>query len=249
VIGDCNFVELGEPIQVRQDGVMATELGLLSYTEMDTGKCYYWTDIIVTNTTGSRFPLVPLDGDKQLEYYVRNVLGRQWYPSIVLATTAVVISLLWFIYVSSFCCSTHVRGLRMFTGFMIAIVFVSIQGLTFLALSTSWCDNNQCVTGRTAGFTYAACVCFFLSGCAFFFMSDFPGERSLTKLQEEHHHHVMAGDEEAQPYITAETGMEERDDEPPEEDLLPGDKDYYKAKEEDIEKTLTKGSEDPEASS
>jgi hypothetical protein len=246
VIGDCSFVEVVEPIQVRQDGVMATRLGLLSYTEMGTGQCYFWSDAILTNTTGS---LVPLDGEKQLEYYVRDVLGSQWYPSIVLASTVVVISLLWFIYVTSYCCSTQIRGVRFFTGFMVALVFVTIQGLTFLVLATKWCDRNQCVTSRTAGFTYASCASFLLSGCAFFFMSDYPGKRLLAKLREEHHCHVMAGDEEApqlQPYnnnITSQVGMEERKDEPPEEGLLPGDKDY-EANEEDVEKVLTKGSED-----
>lgn len=240
VMGDCSFVEVVEPIQVRQDGVMATRLGLLSYTEMDTGQCYFWNEAILTNTTGF---LVPLDGEKQLQYYVRDVLGSQWYPSIVLASTVVVLSLLWFIYVTSYCCSTQVRGVRFFTGFMIALVFVTIQGLTFLVLATNWCVRNQCVTSRTAGFTYASCVSFFLSGCAFFFMSNYPGERLLAKLREEHHRHVMAGDEETQPYIAALVGIEERQDEPPDEGLLPGDKDY-EAKEEDIEKILTKGSAD-----
>jgi hypothetical protein len=243
VIGDCRFVEVAEPIQVRQDGVMAERLGLLSYTDMDTGRCYFWNDTILVNTTGSLFPL---DGEEQLENYVRHVLGSQWYPSIALATTAVVLSLLWFCYVTTYCCSTQVRGVRFFSGFMIAIVFVTVQGLTFLVLSTSWCDINQCETSRTVGFTYASCVCFFLSGCAFLLMSNYPGERLLAKLHEEHHNHVMAGDEEVQSYVTPLVGMGEREDEPPEEDLLPGDVDY-EAKEEDIEKVLTKASEDPEA--
>jgi hypothetical protein len=220
VIGDCNFVEVAEPIQVRQDGIMATRLGLLSYTEMDTGRCYFWADTLLTNTTGS---LIPLYGEKQLEYYLRYVLGSQWYPSIALATTAVVISLFWFLYMTSYCCSTHLQGIRLFTGFMIAIVLVVVQGLTFLVLGTGWCEHYQCVASRTAGFTYASCVTFFLSGCPFFFMSNYPGESLLAKLHEEHQHRVMTGDEEA------------LEDEPPEE-------------EEGIEKVLTNESEDPEAS-
>lgn len=251
VLGDCSLVEVAEPIQVRQDGEMATRLGLASYMEMDSGRCYYWTDDILypqsNNATTGSLPII-LEPDQQLEYYVQDVLGSQWYPSIALSVTAVLISFLWFLYVTSYCCSTQVRGVRIFNGFMVALVFVAVQGLTFVFLGTEWCDTNQCQVGRTAGFAYASCVAFFLSGAAFIFMSNYPGEASLAKLQQEHHNHVMVGDdEEAQPLETAAVGMEEREEEPPEEDLLPGDQNY-EAREEDIEKTLTaKDSEDPEA--
>lgn len=241
VLGDCAFVEVSEPIQVRQDGAMATKLGMFSYTEMDTGRCYYWTDAIFRNGTVG----IPISEEQQLEFYVQDVLGEQWYGTLSLAATAVVISLLWFLYVTSYCCSTQILPVRLFTGFMIAVVFVAVQGLTFLVLSSDWCSDFQCKRGRTAGFSIASMAAFFISGCSFFFMTNYPGHASLAMLQEEHHQHVMAGDEEAQTsYETKEATPEEREEEPPEEDLLPGDQDY----EEGIEKALTGHEpEDPES--
>ena len=76
-------------------------------------------------------------------------------------------------------------------------------------------------------------------------MSNYPGQEALSKLQEEHHQHVMAGDEEA-PYPVASptTKFEDLEDEPSEEEPLPGDDDYIMN--EGIEKSLT-GQTDPEA--
>ena len=244
-MGDCSFVEVAEPIMVRQDGVMATRLGLLSYQD-ESGQCYYWTDSIPVNVTN---PFVNGTfyqwGDQQLEYYVEQVLGRAWYPTIALGIAAVFTSFLTFLYVTSYCCSTQVRGIRMFTGFFVAIVIVICQGLLFLVLDSDWCRDNQCETSRSAGFAYAAIVAFFISGVSFFFMSNYPGQAALAKLQEEHHQHVMAGDEEAPYPVASPTAkFEDLEDEPSEEEPLPGDDNYVMN--EGIEKSLT-GQTEPEA--
>jgi hypothetical protein len=235
VLGDCSFVEVSPPLLVRQDGVMASRIGLLSYQDETDGRCYFWTDQIVANNTA-------LWGDQQLDYYVRSVLGRAWYPTIALGITTVIVSFLGFLYVASYCCSSQVRGVRMFTGFFVAIVIVTCQGLTFLILDSDWCRDNQCETSRSAGFAYAACVAFFISGMAFCFMSNYPGQAALAKMQEERH--AMVGDEEAGFPATSPTAKDEEDLQDRRSEEEPhssgGDDDYIT--DHGIEKTLTEQS-------
>ncbi|KAL3905256.1 MAG: hypothetical protein SGILL_009749, partial [Bacillariaceae sp.] len=232
-MGDCSFIEVASPIVVRQDGAMASRIGLLSYTDMETGQCYYWSDTIVVDGR-------VIFGDLQIEHYVETVLGREWFPTIALGIATVFVSLMCFFYVTSYCCSTQVRGVRMFTGFFVAIVVVILEGLIFLVLGSDWCKDNQCETSRSAGFAIAAIAAFFLSGSAFFFMSNYPGQAALSKLQEEHHQYVMAGDGEAYPAGAPPSADENLEDEPDEEDPLPGDEDYFdKEESEGIEKSLT----------
>ncbi|KAG7373338.1 hypothetical protein IV203_034062 [Nitzschia inconspicua] len=240
VLGDCSFVEVAEPIQVRQDGALATRLGLLSYTEIGTGQCYFWTDTLPRGTVPGK--LSPVYGDQQFEYYMQEVLGSQWYLTIGLSATVVGISLVWFVYVTTYCCSTHVHAARLFTGLMIALIFVTLQGLTFLVLSTDWCVDNQCETSRTTGFSFASIVSFFLSGCAFLFMTDYPGKEALETLDE---------DGKGPPDEILKGGLEEVDEESPEEEveegLLPADQNDEN-QEEGIQKSETiQESEDPEA--
>ncbi|KAG7340653.1 hypothetical protein IV203_024196 [Nitzschia inconspicua] len=255
VMGDCSFVEVAEPIQVRQDGALATRLGLLSYTEMGTGQCYFWTDTLPRGTVPGKYS--PVYGEQQFEYYMQEVLGSQWYLTIGLSATAVGISLVCFVYVTTYCCSTQVHAIRLFSGLMVALIFVTVQGLTFLVLSTDWCVDNQCETSRTTGFSFASIVSFFLSGCAFLFMTDYPGKEALAKLQGEQHKHLFDEDDEGPPNKILAGGLEELDEASPEEEeeddddeeegLLPADQNIEN-QEEGIQKSMTiQESEDPEA--
>lgn len=156
-----------------------------------TGSCYYWTD--GANT------------EEQFQFYVEVALGADWYPSLALATTATCLSLLAFFYVTSYCCSAQVQGVRWFVGLFMGVVIVIFQGLSFLVHRSSWCDNEGCQISRGGAFSATAAACYLLCGLSFFFMSSYPGAKALA---------AMIGDEEAP--IAART--REREDEPPEED-------------------------------
>jgi hypothetical protein len=78
-----------------------------------------------------------------------------------------------------------------------------------------------------------AAGCFFVSGLSFLLMSDYPGVKYLAEIQE-HEKILAAGHDEEAPVIP----IEDREDEPPEEEPLPGDEEYvgdYEKDEQDPE--------------
>jgi hypothetical protein len=172
-MGDCAFVETAIPVTVYTtiagEGFTrsATRLGFFMY-ENETGYCYYWTD--------GYFATV----EEQIQYYINNVLGNGWFASINMASTAVCVAFLFFLYVTSYCCSAQIRPFRFTTGFFIGIVLVVFQGLTFLVYQSEWCDIYQCSFGRSAGFSVGAAVCFLLSGIMWCMTSDYPGEEGAA---------------------------------------------------------------------
>jgi len=202
-VGDCQLVELDEPIQVREDGVLSNQVGLFSYQQTvdETGSdqqaspisCYYWFETIVGEE-----PFGQLDGADQLQYYIQIVLGSQWYPSILLLSLSTILALLVFLYVMSYCCSTQVFPIRFFTGLFISIILTLLQGLgTYLIYSSEWCNNSgdeefgggYCTMGRSTIFSIVAGCCYLFSGLFFISTSDYPG---IQQLQESRCH-----DEEA----------------------------------------------------
>jgi len=204
-VGDCQLVELDEPIQVREDGVLSNQVGLFSYQQTvdETGSdqqasqisCYYWFE---TETIVGEKPFDQLDGAEQLQYYIQTVLGSQWYPSILLLSLSTILALLVFLYVMSYCCSTQVFPIRFFTGLFISIILTLLQGLgTYLIYSSEWCNNSgdeefgggYCTMGRSTIFSIVAGCCYLFSGLFFISTSDYPG---IQQLQESRCH-----DEEA----------------------------------------------------
>jgi len=197
-VGDCQLVELDEPIQVREDGVLSNQVGLFSYQQTvdETGSdqqaspisCYYWFETIV----GEEEPFGQLDGADQLQYYLQTVFGSQWYPSILLLSLSTILALFVFLYVISYCCSTQVFGIRFFTGLFISIILTLFQGLgTYLIYGSEWCTNSgdeefgggYCTMGRSTIFSIVASGCYFLSGLLFIFTSDYPGKQQLQELR------------------------------------------------------------------
>mmetsp|Transcript_12080 Transcript_12080/g.22453 ORF Transcript_12080/g.22453 Transcript_12080/m.22453 type:complete len:331 (-) Transcript_12080:63-1055(-) len=221
-LGDCSFVQVDAPIFVREDGTRSSRLGFLSYTDDSTGECYFWSESITVDGKS-------ISGGYQLQFYLQDVLGREWVPSFCLSAAACVLSFLLFLYITSYCCATQVRCVRYFTGFLLAIVVVVLQGLTYLVFSSSWCTENGCETSRSSKIGIAATVCFFLSGSSFFFMSDYPGKQGLAEIQQEHEKTVV-GDEENPALPPHDASPDDREDEPSEEEPLPGDEEYiYRA--------------------
>lgn len=179
--GDCAFVNTEVPVPVftattsssggNNDVApairLANKLGFFMYTNIDTGQCYYWSD----NT----FATI----EDQITFYINNVLGSDWYQSINLAWSATSVSLLFFLYAISYCCSSQVRPVRYVLGIFIGIVVVVFQGLCFLVYGSEWCDRYQCTFGRSAGFAVGAATCFLLSGIMWCLTTDYPGEDSI----------------------------------------------------------------------
>lgn len=179
-IGDCDLIKIQEEIVVREDGATATSIGMASYQD-DTGKCYYWTDVIETNVLlgGS----TTLSGNDQIEHYVTEVLGNNWFIVYGLCATAFAFSLLAFMYSVSYCCSTQVRPARALWGFIV-IVIAAVQGVGISWIyNAPWCSDldGGCTMGRSTIWGIVACACFLVSGICFLAMSDYPGKAYIRE--------------------------------------------------------------------
>mmetsp|Transcript_3658 Transcript_3658/g.8832 ORF Transcript_3658/g.8832 Transcript_3658/m.8832 type:complete len:314 (-) Transcript_3658:1281-2222(-) len=167
--GDCAFVETAVPVNVftsELDGQgqrVATKLGFFMYENSETQYCYYWSD--------NSFASI----EDQIDFYINNVLGPDWFQPLNLAWAATSVSFLFFLYVTSYCCSAQIRPFRFCTGVFIGIVIVVFQGLAFLVYDSQWCETYQCSFGRSAGFAVGAATCFFLSGIMWCMTKDYPG--------------------------------------------------------------------------
>ena len=142
-------------------------------------------------------PITTYDSIDQIIYYIQDVLGSNWYPVILLCSSATILSFLTFLYIISYCCSTQVRGIRLFVGLFISIIITLLQVIgTYLIYDSNWCNNNnslsleleeegslesECNIGRSTIFSIVASCCYFLSGLFFIFMSDYPGKKRLNE--------------------------------------------------------------------
>ena len=170
--GDCAFVETAVPVEVfasepdaNGQGFqrVATRLGFFMYENSETQYCYYWSD--------NSFASI----QDQIDFYINNVLGPDWFQPLNLAWAATSVSFLFFLYVTSYCCSAQIRPFRYMTGVFIGIVITVFQGLAFLVYDSQWCETYQCSFGRSAGFAVGAATCFFLSGIMWCMTKDYPG--------------------------------------------------------------------------
>lgn len=173
--GDCAFVEtvIPVPVYTSEDDLgdftkLANRLGMFTYENLDDGYCYHWTD--------TSFATI----EDQVQYYIKNVLGPDWNSSINLASAATVISFLIFVYLTSYCCSSHIRPFRYVAGFFIAVILTLFQGLALLVYRSDWCDQYQCSFGRSAIFAVVALVCFLFSGIIWCLTTDYPGASATT---------------------------------------------------------------------
>ena len=200
-LSDCNFITLlsedngdSAGIVVREDGLKSNQIGLLSYLDIKTDQCYYWTN---NEVQGLSEPITTYDSIDQIIYYIQDVLGSNWYPVILLCSSATILSFLTFLYIISYCCSTQVRGIRLFIGLFISIIITLLQVIgTYLIYDSNWCNNNnslsldleeegslelECNIGRSTIFSIVASCCYFLSGLFFISMSDYPGRKRLNE--------------------------------------------------------------------
>jgi hypothetical protein len=201
---DCQFVTIERGFQPtdflsldRRRGI-----GFYVFEGVDEGSCYWYDWDIVDNAN-------------IFERYQQDFLGGSWRSSFYLANTSMILSFLLWLYTLSFSCSSQYKGFRYALGGILCIVLVILQSLSFLVLSTNWCDDKNCEFGRAGGYVIGATVCFFLGGACFFVTKDYPGAAPTQQiLKDEEDQGVMeygAGDvhvEEIDPHDMAK-GVEE----------------------------------------
>jgi len=192
-IGDCSLVVLDEPIVVRDDNTTATALGMLSYKDAETDRCYYWTDSAtaavddtneivfganITNITNVT------NNNEEIMFYLNETLGHDWIISLGLCGAALCLGLIIFLHSTSLYCSTQVNGFRVFLGALVGFVMPLLQGLgTGLIHQSQWCDIEGCTIGRSTIFSIVAAICFLLSGIFYWTMENWPGQKILEDME------------------------------------------------------------------
>jgi len=178
--GDCSFMELNErlffPPDMFEEGIedesnlpievtQTQFVGFLTWKKLD-GSCY-WYDY-------------GLNPEEQIKTFIIDILGRDWEIPRIFSGLSASLSFLFFCYLISFTCSSQTRGVRYFNTVFLCLILTTLQGLTFYDNST-FCEEYICTFSRSAGFSFAAIGCFFLSGLCFFFTHDYPGPRRKNK--------------------------------------------------------------------
>lgn len=197
-LGDCNLINIDDPIMVRPDNVTTTSLGMLSYLDPDTNRCYFWWDdnVVVDGSTSVKdengneitaiYTSTTWTGNDQLNWYMNDVLGEDWYVAMGFSMVAYGLSILLFLYGISYYCSTQVKACRCFAGCLAGVCLPLCQGLGMMFVYTSeWCANEGCTIGRTTYFSIAAAVCFFIAGINFWMMEHWPGQTILDEIDED----------------------------------------------------------------
>mmetsp|Transcript_4577 Transcript_4577/g.11784 ORF Transcript_4577/g.11784 Transcript_4577/m.11784 type:complete len:485 (+) Transcript_4577:203-1657(+) len=202
-IGDCSLVILDEPTVVKSDNTTATTLGFLSYRDVETDRCYWWSGD--TETTGNTSAIAgdlndtvidanttvyPIANDtndigkNEILFYLTEALGQDWRVSMGLCGAALSLGLVIFLYSASFYCSTQVRGFRVFLGALVGCVMPLLMGLgTVMVHQSEWCDIVGCSMGRSTIFGIVASVCFLLSGIFYCGMENWPGQKELDDME------------------------------------------------------------------
>ena len=195
-LADCNLVHIEEPIMTRADNVTTTTLGLFSYKDPETNGCYYWSndELVVGGSVDIKDGEVLItgiyseaiwNGNQQAQYYLQEVLGEDWYKVMGLCCAAWALSVLSFLYGTSYYCSTQVKAARCFVGCLVGICLPILQGLGTMFIYTSdWCDVEGCSIGRTTYYSIGASVAFLLAGINFWSMEKWPGQSVLDDLDE-----------------------------------------------------------------
>lgn len=179
----------------RADNVTTDTLGLFSYKDAETNRCYYWTidELVVGGSTAVKdgstitgiYSEAVWNGNQQAQYYIQSVLGEDWYTAMGFCCAAWGLSVLVFLYGTSYYCSTQVKACRCFTGCLVGICLPLLQGLgTMFVYTSEWCDVEGCSMGRTTYFSIGAAAAFFLAGINFWTMEHWPGQSVLDDLDE-----------------------------------------------------------------
>lgn len=185
-IGDCALVVVEESIFVREDNATATVLGMFSYRDDESGRCYWWLDdsVSIEVSSGNETENVLIPGSDQITHYLTEVLGRDWYVAMVFCGVALGLSVLVFLYATSFYCSTQVRACRSIVAVIVGIFLPVFQAVgTTLVFRSEWCDLEGCTLGRSTIFSIVAGCSFLCAGICFWAMDNWPGQNALEDME------------------------------------------------------------------
>jgi len=186
-LGDCSFVKIDSDLKfVLGPTKTSNTFGYLTFEDAFDGRCYWYDDGGATS-------------QQQIESYW-DFLGSDFNLTRIFAMIAAGGGWLQFLYSVTLCCSSHKRHFRDLQFFLVSIVLTLFQGLTLLIFNSDFCEEYTCTFGRSAGFSGAACACYFMAGAMYRAMSDYPGdefvdrsntstgERSLSQHGQENFH-------------------------------------------------------------
>eukprot|EP00539_Tryblionella_compressa_P002104 CAMPEP_0178737004 /NCGR_PEP_ID=MMETSP0744-20121128/2742_1 /TAXON_ID=913974 /ORGANISM="Nitzschia punctata, Strain CCMP561" /LENGTH=269 /DNA_ID=CAMNT_0020389515 /DNA_START=93 /DNA_END=902 /DNA_ORIENTATION=- len=161
-LGDCAFAEISETALIPGLPTIR-RVGLITLEAPD-GSCYFFNSFENAISSG-----------QQLEMYWK-LQGSAWQSARVLSWSCVLVGSCLFIHSMSFLCSSQPKAVR-FTSFILCVIVSILQGCTFIAFNSEFCEENQCSISRSAGFGVLACFFYLIAGLGFYHSTDFPGEK------------------------------------------------------------------------
>lgn len=241
-MGDCSFFKLDDRLFFPEDldprelplKVSQTQyVGFLTWQQLD-GYCYFYNSGV--NPNG------------QIEQYM-DILGQDFDSARFVAMASACLSFVYFCYLLSFTCSSQTQGCRRFNAIFLSIFLTGLQGVTFLAFRTDFCEEYGCTFSRSAGFCVAAMACFFLSGLCFLCAKEYPGDghktpklmRAAPKVAPSKKKAVVPAAVPKETPVDEEYVMEDYDEEEAEEEVVEEDAEEEVVEEEYVEEEYTEG--------
>ena len=183
---DCQFASSDTPVYLPSGHNFSTvpsnvnafnQFGLVFFAKPN-GNCYWYNE--------------GTNGRQQIQWYYKN-FSPDWDVARGFGGVAAICGFIMVLYALSLTCSVHIKGARYFAAFFLCIPLPCFQALTFLAFSTSLCDDLGCKFDRSAAFCVVAAAMYFIGGLCFLFMSDYPGEKLYAMEQAKMGSVVMLG--------------------------------------------------------
>jgi len=105
-----------------------------------------------------------------------DYVGRSdWEDASGAAVSATTLGFCAFVWSLIFACVAHPKIIRFSFAAFVLVVLTILQGVPFLLLRSDFCNEHDCSLGRSANYSIAAVVLFFLAGFLMFFTKDHPG--------------------------------------------------------------------------
>jgi hypothetical protein len=112
--------------------------------------------------------------DEIMDDYI-DFLGGDWRAPRGIGMTALVLSIIIWIWILVFSCVAHLRPVRYVVTALCLLILVVFQVVTFAVITSDFCDDADCTMGRGARFSIGAIVCFILTAHLFLVTRDYPG--------------------------------------------------------------------------
>lgn len=205
-LGDCKFAVIDDgfislsnafPIFNDDENALRRGVGFITF-EKPGGGCYYYDNNLVNQ-------------EDLVRTYI-DWLGNGWNVGRALAATTPAMSFLVWMYLWSFVCTAQVRACRYTVAGILCVVLTTLQGCTFTALTSSFCDENGCKFSRSSGWSLGALLCFFFSGLGLLFTWNYPGDQVGPAVASKGEEVPEEDEEDPEQAIVAEEDAEEKED-------------------------------------